>query len=184
MDGRYLLLPYDGSPVAKVMLARVVQAARQRTGLYDGVLVATVGVDRDVLDAALADARVRAGREVPVAAHFLDPCDPLGSLHTLVAALPDATLTAPLGAARRIPWYAVGPAPWYTEACRMEGLPYKLMLFFLNPRDVAKVARPRPTRGRLARGVIAVLRLAAHRRPDRCLPVAHREMPVGGGNEV
>ena len=94
---RWLILPYDGSPLAHAALQHAARHARR--GHYgDGVLLAVSDAEPASLDRALADARARTGGDVPLAAHALAPADPTGSLRRLAGDYPDATLVAPVDA--------------------------------------------------------------------------------------
>ena len=94
---RWLILPYDGSPLAHAALQHAARHARR--GHYgDGVLLAVSDAEPASLDRALADARARTGGDVPLAAEGLAAADPTTSLRRLACDYPDATFVAPVDA--------------------------------------------------------------------------------------
>jgi hypothetical protein len=126
----WIILPYDGSPVARAALRRAAQVVGRGTGRYRyaGLILATAGVDPAAIDNVMLDVREIAGPDIPLELWLLNPGDPLGALRELAGALPDATFAAPLGGA--------GAAPWYVEACRHGGRDHTTILFFLAPAEI------------------------------------------------
>src|SRR5262249_51673319 len=138
---RWIILPFDNSPLARATLHRAANSVRESGSSYCGVTLAVAGIDPTDLDDLALRACVIAGPGVPLEVVLLNPGAPLGALAELVASLPDAVLATPLG--------AKGDTPWYREACKAEGVPCALLLFFLKPREVQKFAvvekrRPQP----------------------------------------
>lgn len=127
-----IILPFDGSPPARIALRRAVEAAQAGTAGYSHVLVATVGVERTTVVRLLKAAHKRGGLLVPFEVRFLDSVDPIGAWYDLLGSMPEATVAAPVG--------AKGTAPWYAEACRPGALPHKMMLFLLREQDVQRLA--------------------------------------------
>jgi hypothetical protein len=126
----WIILPYDDSPAAQARLRHAAQQATDVSGVsrYHGVVVATTGVDPDVLDRLLCELHAIAGPNVALDLRLLHAGDPIGDFRRLAAAFPDAVLTAPIGAA--------GWAPWFTEVCRFADLDHTLMLFFIRPAEL------------------------------------------------
>jgi hypothetical protein len=145
---RWVILPYDGSPVARATLRRAARLLRTGTGHHAGVIVATAGVDPAALDVVMMEAQAIAGADVPLELHLLSAGDPIGALHRLINAVPSASLAAPLG--------ATGRAPWYIEACRLGVCGRTVMLFFLTPEEfrVAGDSYVSPRRGHELVGAI------------------------------
>jgi hypothetical protein len=129
---RWIILPYDNSPVARATLHRAAKAVRQTGTCYAGLLLAVAGIDPADLNELAREACMVAGPGVLLDVVLLTPGDPLGDLARLIASRPDAVLAAPLGAR--------GTTPWYREACKAEGIPCVLMLFFLQPAEVRRFA--------------------------------------------
>jgi hypothetical protein len=148
---RPIILPYDGSPVARASLRRVGGAVREG-GIRSGnasVIVATAGVDPSEIDRLTAEARSIAGDGVPVQVRLLRAGDPIGGLHELAASLPDAVLAAPVK--------PKGRAAWYAEACRLGGLPHTLMLLFIRPNELKAFEAASPERKRPLHRVSSLL---------------------------
>lgn len=143
-----IILPYDGSSVARAALCRAAHAARQGNQHPARLIVATAGVDAAALGGLAQEAQAIAGADVPLEVYLLSPGDPIGALHRLADSLPDAILAAPLG--------ANGNAPWYAHACRFGGLSHTIMLFFIEPREIRKFE----VRGRERRGMGGVWRFS------------------------
>ena len=150
MERQCIIVPFDDSQAAQATLRRAAQAARQGQTLYDRVLVATTGDQCGLVGVAMAEARALAGPAISVEAYLLDPGDPLGSLHRLIAVRPDATLAAPVGLA--------GRAPWYSKAARLGGMSHTMMLFFLRPADLLPANAPSPTHNRWIPRLSALIR--------------------------
>ncbi len=149
----WIILPYDGSPVARVTLRRAAEAVRKDGGQYAGVILATAGVDPGALDAWVREAEEVAGPDVPLEIDLLDAGDPLGAFDALVDAYPDAILAGPIGAR--------GNAPWYADACVLGGRSHGLMLFFVAPAEIAELMEERHERRGMGGVVDAVLRAGA-----------------------
>ncbi|MGD9890993.1 MAG: hypothetical protein AB7R89_24065 [Dehalococcoidia bacterium] len=134
----WIILPYDDSPAARATLRHAAQRAQgvPEQTRYEGVVVATTGVDPDGLDRLLGELRAIAGPDVALELCLLDAGDPIGDFHRLVAACPDAVLAAPVG--------ATGRAPWFAEACRLSELDHTLMLFLLRPAELRRSTRRLP----------------------------------------
>ena len=129
-SARWIVLPYDGSPVARAALGRAARAVRQggRLWPYAGVVLATAGVDPSSLDTMADEARRLAGPDVPLDARLLLPGDPVGALRRMADALPGSILAAPIGGR--------GWAPWYTAACRLDGDARTTMLFLIRRDEI------------------------------------------------
>ena len=153
---RWVILPYDGSPVARAALRRAAQLVGNGEGQHAGVLVATAGVDPAALDSMAAEAQAIAGPDVPLAVYLLSPGDPIGALQELADSLPDATLAAPFG--------GNGHAPWYAAACRHGGRGHTIVLFFLKPTEIRAFAMRGTERPHVAWPLSAVLRAGARLR--------------------
>ena len=135
---RWIVLPYDGSPVARAALVRAARAVRQggRLWPYAGVVLATAGVDRSSLTTMTEDTRRLVGPDVALDVRLLDPGDPVGALWRLAESLPGSILAAPTGAR--------GWAPWYAGACRLRGWSRATMLFRIRPDELRAFEAARP----------------------------------------
>jgi hypothetical protein len=159
----WVILPYDGSPVARAALRRAAQLVSTGGGKHAGVIVATAGVDPAALDRMAAETRVVAGPDVPLTVFLLHPGDPIGALQELTDSLPDATFAAPLG--------GNGQAPWYDEARRLGG-DHTIVLFFLQPAEIRASMAQHHERPRVAALVGAVLRAGARLRRGLWAPLS------------
>lgn len=148
----WVILPYDGSPVARAALRQAARLVGSGERQHAGLIVATAGVDPTALDSMAAQARAVAGPDVPLVVYLLSPGDPIGALQELADSLPAATLAAPIG--------AQGYAPWYEAACRASDIAATMVLFFLTPRELQAAAAPRRTR---TSGLLGALRQAMAR---------------------
>lgn len=173
---QWIILPYDGSPIARAALHRAAQAARSSVGLYCGVLVATVTDDPAALDALTREMASIAGPDTPQQVHLLRPDDPSAAFLALCDSLPDASLAVPLG--------PEGCAAWYTRACKAGGLPHATMLFFVGPKEAAAFQQEHSPQPR-TRGLFGALRrVGARLRPRAMPPIASRPRPttIGEGS--
>lgn len=150
---RWIILPYDASPLAKAMLRKT--ADQMRRG-YAGVLLAMAGVDPSQLDLLTRDAQAIAGPDMALEVRLLNAGGPIADLHELIAAVPSAVLAAPLGVRG-----AKGGAPWYTEACRLGGLDHTLLLFFITPEEIRKFEEETDGRHRVGSPLARLLRAGA-----------------------
>jgi hypothetical protein len=125
-----IILPYDGSAEARAALRRVGRVISEGStrDSYDGIILATAGVDPSELERLTDEAGAIAGPDVRVQVCLLNAGDPIGGLRELAASLPDAVLAAPV--------HATGRSAWYAQACRLGGLPHGLMLLFLRPNEI------------------------------------------------
>jgi hypothetical protein len=154
----WIILPYDGSPLAKVALRRVTHAVHAGDTPPDaGVLLVTAGVDPAQLDLLVQEAQAVAGTDVPLEVRLLDAGDPIADLEDLVASVPSATFAATLGMHG-----VTARAPWYAEACRRGGRDHTLLLFFVTPEDTKEFAKASDG-GHRGVGRITGLRRAAAR---------------------
>lgn len=151
----WILLPYDGSPVARAALRRAacLMGSSPSHARRAGVILATAGVDPSALTGLLSEAQATAGPNTSLEMRLLAPGDPVGDFRHLVATLPYVTVAAPMGAA--------GWAPWYTEACRIGGLDRATMLFFVKPRDLEEFEEVVHVRPGVGRTLSALLRAGA-----------------------
>src|SRR5215216_2699217 len=138
--GSLIVLPYDGSPPARALLRRAAAAVGRGGGRYDGVLVATVGLEPGALTGPLEEARRIAGPDVAVRLHWLPPGDPVGALRRLVESS-GATLAVPLNGR--------GRAPWFAHACRVAEVDATVMIFPLKAHELT-AAKPTAARARSA----------------------------------
>jgi hypothetical protein len=162
----WIILPYDGSPVARAALRRAARLVESGDGRYAGVMLATTGVDLLALDTLMAEAQEITGSAVPLELRLLAAGDPISDLQRLTAATPEAMLAAPLR--------PTGCAPWYAEACRHGGPSNTLVLFFLTPKEIAKFTEVEDGRHRMGGPLGALLRAGARLRLGE-------RAPVGGG---
>jgi hypothetical protein len=162
---RWIILPYDRSPVARAALRHAGRAVESGDAYSAdaGVILVTAGVDPSDLDALLDEAQPIAGARVPLELRLLDPGDPIRSLHRIVASMPDAVLGAPLGGR--------GSAPWYAEACQVSGLDRTMMLFLISPHELREFEVVPHERRRLGSPVRALLRAGARLRPGVRAPL-------------
>jgi hypothetical protein len=128
----WLILPYDGSAVARATLRRAAAAIRREDREHAGVLLAVAGIEPEGLDGLLREAGAIAGADIALQAHLLHPGDPLGSLRSLLAELP-ATAAAPVD--------PDGAAPWCVAAWRLDGPERMKMVFLLTPQEVHAAAQ-------------------------------------------
>jgi hypothetical protein len=155
---RWIILPYDGSPIAKVALRRVARAVRDGDSPLDtGVLMATAGVDPAQLNLLVQEAQAVAGADVPLEVRLLDAGDPIADLQNLAASVPSAPFVATIGTHG-----VTGRAPWYAKACRNGGRDHSLMLFFVTPEDTREFAEASDN-GHRVEDVVATLRRAVAR---------------------
>lgn len=132
---RWLVLPYDGSPLARATLRRAARAGPRPRGSSQtaGVLLVTAGIEAEALDGLLDEASTLAGPGIALRGYLLHPGDPLASLRRLLGCLPNAALAAPVSGKHA--------APWCAAAWRLDGLAYTRVLFFITPRDMHAVSR-------------------------------------------
>jgi len=140
----WLILPYDGSVVARATLRRAAAAictrARDHTPEQDqaGVLLAVAGIEPEALGDLLQEAGAVVAPDIVLQAQLLPPGDPLGSLQRLLACLP-ATLAAPLD--------PHGAAPWCVAAWQLDVPMGAKVMFFLTPEDLHAVTPTPAHRG-------------------------------------
>jgi hypothetical protein len=102
--GRWLVLPYDESAVARATLRRAARVAAARPMRRAGIMLAVAGSDPAALGPVVE--RARAAVAVPVEGRLLGAGDLLGALRRILADLPGATLAVPLGGRGMAPWCA------------------------------------------------------------------------------
>lgn len=135
----WLILPYDGSAVARATLRRAAAAIRGGERPHTGVLLAVAGIEPEALCGLVQEAGAREAPDVTLQAQLLPPGDPLGALQRLVAGIP-ATLAAPVD--------AQDAAPWCLAAWRLDVPACAKVVFFLTPEDrrpLTMAGTPRPS---------------------------------------
>ena len=162
----WIILPYDGSPVARAALCRAAHVVRDghTCSPYVGVMLVTAGVDPLDLDTLMQEAQGLTGPDVPLELRLLAAGDPIGDLQRLTASMPDAIMAAPLR--------PTGCVPWYAEACRHGGPSNALLLFILTPKETARFKEVENGRHRVGGPLGALLRAGARLRLGERAPVA------------
>src|SRR5687768_4046327 len=127
----WMVVPYDGSPPARATLRRAATAVSRAPTFYDGLLIATVGLERSALQGPVAEATEIAGPSLPIEIAWLSPADPIGAFRRFLAKT-DVTLAVPLGGG--------GRAAWYVTACQASDTAARTMIFFLTPHELRAAA--------------------------------------------
>ncbi len=166
---RWIILPYDESPLARAVLHRAAGMARDGDGgsPYSGVMLAVTGIDPAAVGTLVREAEQIAGADVPLEVRLLDAGDPIGALQTLVAAQPEAVFVAPLGLHG-----ITGRAPWYAAACRQGGIDHTLVLFNITPQEIALIQEDSHGGHRVDRPVARLFRARARLHLGKRTPVA------------
>lgn len=163
----WIILPYDGSPMAKVALHRVSRSLHPGDASFGaGVILATAGIDPAQLDLLVEEAQAVAGTDVPLEVRLLNAGDPIADLQDLAASVPSAAFAATLGVHG-----VTGRAPWYAEACRHGGPDHTLLLYFVTPEDTKEFAEVSDGGHRLEGIVATLLRVAVRLRPGGRVPL-------------
>ncbi|MGH2584965.1 MAG: hypothetical protein ACRDJE_08630 [Dehalococcoidia bacterium] len=97
MDGRWVVLPFDVSLAARLMLRGAATLARCSAA---GLILAIIALDASVVDALARQAREVVGGELELFPYLLAATDPIGSLQRLVEGLTIVALTVPIGIPR------------------------------------------------------------------------------------
>lgn len=155
----WIVLPFDGSPMAKATLQRAARETCARRGPGDcaGIVLAVAGIDPDQMPGLVA-AACRIAGDVPLEFRLLAPGDPVGDFRRFVATLPQAVFAAP---AR-----PEGGAPWYTAVCRAGDLDRTSMIYFIRPREVRQFEEVEHGRRGLGGALAGFLRGGARLRPS------------------
>ena len=102
-DGeRWVLVPYDGSPTARALLASAAILARQHAA---GILLAVGGTDARALTVPLEEACRVLPIDTPIVGCLLAPGDPRGALERAVRSRTVVALAVPLGGPPLTAWY-------------------------------------------------------------------------------
>jgi hypothetical protein len=125
--GEWLVLPYDGSPVARATLRRAATTIGTGEHAYTGIVLAVAGVEPEALYRLLQEAGTGIAPHIVLQAQLLPPGDPLRALQRVVAGMP-ATLAAPVD--------PQGAAPWCLAAWRLGEPTCAKMVFFLTPDEL------------------------------------------------
>jgi hypothetical protein len=155
---RWIILPYDQSPLAQAVLRRAARMCREAPDVapYAGVMLATTGIDPADVGRVVREAADVAGLDMPLEVRLLDAGDPIGSLQRLAATQPDAAFVAPL-----CPHGITGRAPWYAAACRQDGVDHTLVLFHITDKEIDEVQEASHGGHRVGGPVARLLRAGA-----------------------
>lgn len=154
----WIVLPFDGSPVAKTTLQRAARetCAHRGPGGCAGIILAVAGIDSDHMQ-GLVVAACRIAGDVPLEFRLLAPGDPVGDFRRFVATLPHAVLAAPA--------HPEAGAAWYAAVCRAGDLDRTTITYFISPREVRQFEEVEHGRRGLGGALAGFLRGGARLRP-------------------
>lgn len=163
---RWIVLPYDDSPVARAAVRRAAGLGRDAGG-GARLMLAVAGVDPAAVPAAIEQARAVCDPDATLDAQLLAAGEPGAALARLAESLPDAIVAAPIGARGDSAWYAAAVRGALREHSRPR------LAFYVDPGEVARMAGEYSARP----GIGAPLRATLHEclRPLRRRPACLRD---------